>query len=138
MIERCSGNRQAVAHHARYVEMKIRVCRRWLSFAKFLADMGARPAGTSLDRKNGRLGYSLRNCRWATAKEQARNRTNGRLVKMDGRRISIAEASEVTGLRFATIWSRLEHGWSDRDALMLDTNRINVPGTKGFQRKATR
>jgi hypothetical protein len=53
----------------------ISYCERWERFDNFLADMGERPEGTSLDRfpdKNGN--YEPGNCRWATDLEQARNR----------------------------------------------------------------
>lgn len=50
------------------------VCDRWSEFAAFLADMGERPAGMTLDRINNELGYEPANCRWATMAEQSQNR----------------------------------------------------------------
>jgi hypothetical protein len=49
---------------------------RWNSFPNFLEDMGERPDGMTLERKNNSEGYSKENCKWATAQEQALNRHN--------------------------------------------------------------
>lgn len=51
----------------------ITVCDRWRTFASFLADMGERPAGLTLDRVDNDRGYEPGNCRWATKSEQQRN-----------------------------------------------------------------
>jgi hypothetical protein len=56
----------------------IRVCDRWQSFANFLADMGERPEGMTLDRVNIDGDYEPGNCRWATPLEQTHNRRNSR------------------------------------------------------------
>lgn len=48
----------------------------WEDYGAFLADMGERPAGHTLDRIDGRLGYFKENCRWATPYVQTHNRSN--------------------------------------------------------------
>jgi hypothetical protein len=62
-------------NYRKYGALGVRVCKRWLQFSNFLADMGARPAGTSLDRYPNPSGnYKPTNCRWATSYQQRHNR----------------------------------------------------------------
>lgn len=49
----------------------VSVCPQWEVFEIFLADMGERPAGHTLDRRDSDGNYEKDNCRWATPKQQA-------------------------------------------------------------------
>lgn len=76
MIQRCEN-----PHHKgfkNYGGRGISICQRWRSgFLNFLADMGERPKGHSIDRMNPDGNYEPGNCRWATPIEQRRNRSRG-------------------------------------------------------------
>ena len=110
MIQRCT-NPKATAYH-RYGGRGITVCERWLeSFDAFLEDMGERPEGMTLDRRDDDSGYSPDNCRWATRKEQSRNRCDNRRLEYDGETRSVAEWSELLGIGEGVIRGRLKLGW---------------------------
>lgn len=94
MKARCNGNSERSRRD--YRDRGIVVCERWaISFAAFLADMGERPPGMSLDRVNNDGNYEPGNCRWATAVEQARNRRpRKRRSERTVQRYDQAEASQ--------------------------------------------
>ena len=113
MVARGTGKTNRV----NYADRGITVCERWLTFELFLADMGPRPSGTSLDRRDNDRGYFPGNCRWATRSQQARNTRRNHLLVVDGRTASIAEWAEETGLEPGTIWARIARGWTDEAAV---------------------
>jgi hypothetical protein len=102
-----------------YGRSGIRVCERWQdSFQAFLADVGRRPSERhSIDRIDVRGDYEPGNVRWSTAKEQARNRRNNRLLTIDGETLCIAEWAERERMPYTTIYSRLKKGWSHRESV---------------------
>lgn len=73
MLARCNNPDHDNYHN--YGGRGIKVCAKWLhSFDAFLADMGERPEGKTLDRNDVNGDYSAANCKWATDAEQRANR----------------------------------------------------------------
>lgn len=95
----------------------ITICDEWLSFDKFYEEMGDRPDGCSLDRIDSNDGYYKKNCRWATQKEQCRNKRNNTLITCNGVTKCLVEWSEELGIGRTTIKWRLDHGWPVERAL---------------------
>jgi hypothetical protein len=81
MLNRC--NNPKVSAYKNYGGRGIKVCGHWQGehgFDNFLADMGERPEGKTLDRINVDGNYEAGDCKWATRKEQDGNRrTVGKL-----------------------------------------------------------
>ena len=105
-----------------YGDRGITVCERWRGrdgFAHFLADMGERPPGLTLDRIDNNGNYEPNNCRWITMHEQARNKRNNRRMQTPWGLMSMADAAAKVGLTRQLVWRRLKTGRSDYEALGL-------------------
>lgn len=116
MHARCSDPKRP--DFLRYGAQGVVVCDRWSAFSAFLDDMGSRPSRQhSLDRIDSTLPYEPGNCRWATASEQNRNRSNNHLITWRGETRCMTEWGELLGLSRDVLKYRLREGWSIERAL---------------------
>lgn len=104
----------------------ISVCQRWRdSFDAFIADMGERPSGATIERIDNDGNYEPGNCVWATRKAQQRNRRANHVIERNGQSMCIAEWSEITGVPYSTIAGRIRRGWPEADAVSRPVQEQN-------------
>jgi hypothetical protein len=118
MKARCHSPNATGYHN--YGGRGISVFPEWIkSFEAFARDVGPPPSKAhSLDRfpdTNGN--YQPGNVRWATKKEQLRNQRKNISVTVDGRKMSLAEAVELKGLKYNTVLYRIRRGKTPAEAL---------------------
>lgn len=130
MITRCNG--VGSKNDTRlYAERGISFDPRWATFENFLADMGERPVGLTLERTDNNKGYSKENCVWASRKVQARNRSNNSLMELDGETAPLCVFAERFGVSHALIRYRMRNGMSFKQALTTPKMRRGpVPYTR--------
>ena len=93
MQQRCNNHK--ATSYPRYGGRGIKVCERWATFSNFLADMGVRPEGKTLDRRDNGGDYTSENCRWSSLSVQALNqRPNKR-----GTKLNVIDVERVSDLR---------------------------------------
>lgn len=93
MVDRCTKPKNK--SYKEYGGRGIDVCDEWLDVEKFLKDMGHPPKGLSIDRIDNDDGYYKENCRWATPKQQSRNRRSSKKWFIGGFRFeTCTEAAE--------------------------------------------
>ena len=95
----------------------ITVCKRWMKFSNFLADMGEAPDHMTLDRKDVNGNYELSNCHWATQKYQQNNRRNNKRITFNGKTLTLSQWEESIGISQDKLQCRLRRGWSADRAL---------------------
>lgn len=109
------------------------VCERWLSsFENFLADMGERPEGKTLDRYPDNDGnYEPGNCRWATNAEQKRNTRRTKMITFNGKTLCMRDWAALVGVSESQFWKRINKGWPLERALTPSDKRFaHPPGGK--------
>jgi hypothetical protein len=106
MIARCGNSNHK--HFKNYGARGISVCESWRLFENFQRDMGQRPEGGMLDRKNNEGDYEPDNCRWATRKEQNSNRRNCIYVDCDGERVTLREYCRRKSIPYQPVHRRIK------------------------------
>ena len=122
MLQRCENPKNQ--KYGDYGGRGIKVCRRWLKFENFLADMGECPPGLTIERKDNDKGYFPGNCIWASRAQQAKNRRYCRRITFNGKTQLLDAWAEETGIASMTLRGRLNAGWSVKQALTVP------PGTE--------
>jgi len=130
MKTRCLNKKHR--QYSNYGGRGITICDRWIaSFENFLADMGERPAGMTLDRKDNNGNYEPSNCRWATDTEQARNRSSNLFLTYQGETLCMKEFAKKFNIKRTTLGRRLSAGWPIEKALLdpvKDMGRLKSKG----------
>lgn len=139
MIRRCTNPNDP--SYSRYGALGITVCARWVDPVegprRFIEDVGVRPDdGYSLERIDTGGNYEPGNVKWATAKEQARNRSNNKLLTLDGETMPMAAWAERYGINVATLGGRIKRGWGLRRALTERRGPNRGLGITPAQKKA--
>ena len=103
---------------SRYGGRGIKICKRWMDFKNFLADMGVKPTPQhSIERINNNGNYSPKNCKWATTAEQSRNRRSNIWLEFKGEKMICADWAKRVGINYATLKYRIKAGWSAEKVL---------------------
>ena len=113
MKSRC-GNPSHTAY-PRYGGRGISYDPRWSDFKNFIDDMGLKPdPKMELDRIDNDKNYCKENCRWATRKEQTRNRGGKRATRLytyEGKTMCIKDWADYVGISPQSMQKRLNKGW---------------------------
>lgn len=115
MRQRCEN--ENADQYPTYGGAGITVCSEWSSFDVFLFDMGERPKGMTIDRIDPCGNYEPSNCRWASSKEQANNRTNNiEIFSPCGNVFTMDQVLSVSDVAVSGVRHRLSK-WFDKDGV---------------------
>lgn len=135
MMTRCYNHK--AEKYQRYGGRGITVCERWHDFKNFLEDMGVRPEGKTLDRKDVNGNYEPGNCKWATDEEQAQNTERAAMLTVGGVTKHLKEWAEDTGIPYFTLFKRVQAGWDPERTISKKTCTVTYLGeTKTLQQWA--
>lgn len=107
MLDRCNSPTSAAYRY--YGARGIAVCERWLKFEHFIADMGKRPDGLTLERKDTNGNYEPDNCKWATRHEQMRNTRRNVMITFNDETLCLSDWATRLRVGPTTLSYRITH-----------------------------
>ena len=112
LVQRCKT--KSNQRYSSYGGRGITVCQEWYKFENFYRDMkNSYKDNLTIDRIDNNKGYSKENCRWATNKQQSRNKRDNFYVTYNKETKSLVEWCEELNLNYGTIHARLKvYKWS--------------------------
>lgn len=116
MIQRCENPKQE--SYPNYGGRGIKVCPPWHNFVSFYQDIGPMPTDKPYpERLNNDGDYEPGNCVWADKLTEARNTRGNHVLEYDGSSKPVSQWAEERGIKYFTVHSRLNAGWSVPEAL---------------------
>lgn len=129
MLDRCANPKNKSFKD--YGSRGIAVCLRWrdgegkrTGFECFVADMGPRPEGFTIERVNHGRGYEPGNCVWLAKSDQAKNRRTVRLVRIDGQVKTIPDWCAENGIPYWAAIRRVLRGWPPDKAVTTPVRKV--------------
>lgn len=116
MRARCESPKHK--YYYNYGGRGIKICERWLKFENFLADMGPRPEGTSIDRINGNGDYEPENCVWSTRRIQNSHTRNSIHATIDGKTQCVAHWCQELGKYDKKVYAKIKQGLTPENAIL--------------------
>ncbi len=110
MLRRCRNPKNK--DYKNYGGRGIKVCERWNDFKNFLTDMGEKPEGVTIERKDNSGNYEPSNCKWIPKSQQSENRRGNTMLTHNGKTMSMAQWERELGFGKHAITSRRRRGWT--------------------------
>lgn len=126
ILYRCEN--ENASEFYRYGGRGIKVCDEWhdyLNFEEWVLSKGGLKDGFSIDRIDNSGNYGPDNCRFATVKEQSRNRDSNTVIEYDGHSMCLAEWAEYLNINYKTLAKRYYRGWSTKRMFNQPVNKYS-------------